>query len=180
LAEEQVKGDIVGNEIAKAISGAGNLSVDEREKLSAMFDPSRGKESLLDIIHAVRELLGGQVAGYTTQFSHYTSAADMTGIPADTMRKLFIDPDKGSVAEPYVQWDRQRVSALLAGRPAPPMPELKGKVTYDAPPGAAPAVGGAPQGALKAPPGATSKAQLADGSYMWLVNNQWVKGVAAQ
>ena len=180
LAEEEVKGDIVGNEIAKAISGAGNLSVDEREKLSAMFDPSRGKESLLDIIHAVRELLGGQVAGYATQFSHYTSAADMTGIPADTMRKLFIDPDTGSIAEPYVQWDRQRVSALLAGRPAPPMPKLKGKVTYDAPPGAAPAVGGAPQGALKAPPGATSKAQLADGSYMWLVNNQWVKGVAAQ
>jgi len=159
LAVEQVNGQIVGNEVAKAISGAGDLSMEEREKLDAMFDPSRGKESLLEIIHATKGLLAGQVAGYTTQFGHYGSASDITGIPEDTMRKLFVDPATGQVSEELLQWDQKRQKALLSGQPEPPRPELKGF---------APAQGG------KAPAGATKKAQLADGRFVWWVGGKWV------
>jgi hypothetical protein len=156
VAVEQVDATVVGNEVAKAISGAGNLTGEERQQLAAMFDPSRSKESLLEIIHAVKSLLAGQVAGYTTQFGHYTSAADVTGIPVETMKKLFIDPSTGQIAEPLVQWDRQRAKAVLTGQPAPPMPDLPRAAK-----GGQPAQSGAP--AAPAPPAAGTAPAAAPG-----------------
>ena len=185
LAVEQVNGQIVGNEVAKAISGAGNLSMEEREKLDAMFDPSRGKESLLEIIHATKGLLAGQVAGYTTQFGHYAPASDVTGIPEDTMRKLFVDPATGQVSEDLLKWDQQRQKALLSGQPEPPRPNLKAFAPAQ---GVSPAVGSATSptagvAPLGGPQGATKSGVASDGRRVWFVPGKGVvdeKGALVQ
>jgi hypothetical protein len=58
----------VTEEIVKALAGSGSLSAEERLKIQGMFDPNRGKQSLLDVIHRFRELLGGQTEGFLNQF----------------------------------------------------------------------------------------------------------------
>ena len=130
LAAEQVDGQIVANEVAKAISGAGNLTGDERHELNSMFDAARGKASILNIIHHARELLGGQAGGYVKQFSHYGDAADVTGMDPEAAKSFFINPKTGETDESLVKWDRARIAATLSGQKPPPMP------------GAAPAAGG--------------------------------------
>ena len=135
LAAEQVDGQIVANEVAKAISGAGNLTGDERHELNSMFDAARGKASILNIIHHARELLGGQAGGYVKQFSHYGDAADVTGMDPEAAKSFFINPKTGETDEALVKWDRARIAATLAGQKPPPMPGAGG-----AP--AAPAAGG--------------------------------------
>lgn len=153
LAGEKVDGQIVANEVAKAISGAGNLSMDERKELNDMFDPNRGKQSLLEIIHRMRELLGGQVAGYMHQFSHYGDSADITGIEPETAKSFFVDPKTGETSEELVRKDRERARALLSGQSAP-----------GAAP-AAPAAGGAP--------GFKPTRQM-NGKPIGVVNGKWV------
>ena len=122
LAAEQVDGQIVANEVAKAISGAGNLTGEERDKLNSMFDSARGKASILNIIHHARELLGGQAGGYVKQFSHYGNAADVTGMDQDAAKRFFIDPKTGDTDSAMVKWDQDRIAATLAGKPPPPLP----------------------------------------------------------
>lgn len=141
LAAEQVDGQIVANEVAKAISGAGNLTGEEREKLNSMFDPARGKASILGIIHHARELLGGQAGGYVHQFAHYAtqagiSSADITGMDPEAAKSFFINPDTGETDAALVKWDRDRIAAVLEGKPLPPRPGS------EAPKAAAPAEGG--------------------------------------
>ena len=139
LAAEQVDGQIVANEVAKAISGAGNLTGEERDKLNSMFEASRGKASILNIIHHARELLGGQAGGYVKQFSHYGDAADVTGMDPEAARSFFINPKTGETDPALVQWDRARIAATLEGKPPPPMPAAGGA---PAAPAAAPAAAG--------------------------------------
>ena len=59
---------IVGNEVAKAVSGAGGSALGDREEIRAEINAANSPQQLAGVIKKYQDLMAGQLNGLRTQY----------------------------------------------------------------------------------------------------------------
>lgn len=115
---------VVATEYIKAISGSGTaMAESDRRELDNSFSSAKGHPAFMSMMHRFRELLSGQAASVTEQYSKFKPVTEVTSLTPETLRDLFIDPTTGKIDHKLVQADENRIQQILhpGAKPAAPV-----------------------------------------------------------
>lgn len=99
---------IVGNEIVKAIVGAGG-GVGDRDKAQAVLDNANSPAQLKGAISTLTELMGGQLKGLKQQYEQTTKKTDFDARLSPAAQALFEKPNESPAEPTQGAWGVKRV-----------------------------------------------------------------------